>query len=219
MLSDGILILCLINFGFIALLPRKFFKQGAVLSVQFWITAAPLFASPAFLALAYFNLLPPFFSPENPWVHFVAILSIFFSTSSILLMGMSIGTHRQRIHMFHDRQDTSVTHLVTYGPYEYIRHPIYSSYLSALLAAVLFCPQIGTLICFLYGLFILNKTAAEEEKRLARSDEFGAEYRNYMSSTGRFVPPLRAFTLRDDSVAPAIQEPDTKGVRELAENS
>jgi protein-S-isoprenylcysteine O-methyltransferase Ste14 len=197
MLSDGILITCLVNFLFIAILPRKFFKQGAVLSVHFWVTAAPLFASPACLALAYFRVFPPFVDPGDPWVHFISLFSAFFSSISILLMGMSIGAHRQRIHMFHDTQDVSTNHLVTYGPYRFIRHPIYSSYLFALFAALVFCPQYGTVVCFLYGLFVLNKTAADEERRLSASEQFGTEYTEYVKGSGRFLPPLSALTLSE----------------------
>lgn len=195
MRSDGIFLLCLVNSGLIALLPRKFFKQGAVLSRHFWLTAAPLFASPAFLALAYWGILPPLISPEEPIMQLMGLISIFLSSISIMLMGMAIGVHRQRIHMFHDQADIKATHLVTFGPYEVIRHPIYSSYLFALFSTMLFCPQIGTIACFVYGWFVLNRTAADEESRLSSPAAFGQEYVDYMRGSGRFLPPLAKMRL------------------------
>jgi protein-S-isoprenylcysteine O-methyltransferase Ste14 len=199
MINDGILLLCLINFGFIALLPGKFFKQNAQLSVHFWLTAAPLFAAPAFMALAFLGILPPFIGNDNPWGNAIALIGVFFSTFSILLLGMAIGTNRKPLHMFHDQQDKSASHLVTDGAYRWIRHPIYSSYLLALFAALLVCPQIGTLACYVYGIIKFSRTAAKEEERLCQSEDLGREYQEYIKHTGRFLPPLRALRLSKHS--------------------
>jgi len=204
MLNTGILLLCLINFGFIALLPRKFFKQGARLNAHFWLTAAPLFACPAMLALAHFNVLPPWLPPDHPFSVALQLTAVIISCVSIVLLGMAIGTHRIPIHMFHDQDDQKgiTSHLVTYGPYRYIRHPIYSAYLLALFASFIFCPQIGTLICWIYGWIVLNKTGAQEEVKLCASADLGPEYTEYMKYTGRFLPPLSAFTLKSTAEAP-----------------
>lgn len=206
-INTGILLLCLINFGFIALLPRKFFKQGAKLNAHFWLTAAPLFVCPAALAASFLGFLPPWMPPSDPWAHVMGLLAVMVSSISIVMLGMSIGTHRVPIHMFHDEQDKSKpSHLVTYGPYRYIRHPIYSSYLMGLFSALLFCPQIGTALCFLYGVIVLGKTAAQEEVRLSHAEDIGEEYREYMKQTGRFLPPLSAFHMRSSQVAQSKQE-------------
>jgi protein-S-isoprenylcysteine O-methyltransferase Ste14 len=203
MLNPGILLLCLINFGFIALLPRKFFRQGAKLDAQFWLTAAPLFASPAMLALSYLNILRPWIPADEPWSVALGLIAVIISCVSIVLLGMAIGTHRVPIHMFHDKADTTgvTSHLVTYGPYRYIRHPIYSSYLMALVAAFVFCPQAGTLLCWLYGAIVLSSTAAKEEVKLCESSDLGPEYTEYMKHTGRFLPPVSAFTLKSTALS------------------
>lgn len=210
MLNQGVLLLILVNFGFIALLPRKFFKQNAKLNKDFWLTAAPMFACPAFLALAFYDILPPLVAQDSPLGIWLLMLAVCISTISILLLGMSIGTHRVPLHMFHDQADHRPSHLVTYGPYRHIRHPIYSSYLMALFAAMLFCPQAGTIACFIYGWTVLGKTAIKEEKKLCQSDELGLEYTDYMKVTGRFLPPLSA--LRD----PAVAELNTTAASEAA---
>lgn len=198
-MNSGVLLLCLINFGYIALLPRKFFKQGAKLNAQFWLTALPLFVSPAMLALSFFGVLPPWIAPDNPWAEVGIVISVALSTISIVLLGMAIGTHRIPIHMFHDEADTKgASHLVTYGPYRFIRHPIYSSYLLALAAAFFYCPQIGTLAAWVYAIVVLGKTAEGEERRLSQSSEFGDEYVQYMKITGRFLPPFGAFRFTEN---------------------
>lgn len=206
-MNSGILLLCLINFGFIALLPRKFFKQGAKLNAQFWLTALPLFVSPAMLALSFVGILPPWISPENPWAEVGIVASVCLSTISIVLLGMAIGTHRIPIHMFHDEADTKgASHLVTYGPYRFIRHPIYTSYLLALASSFCYCPQIGTLACWFYAIVVLGKTAASEEERLSQSSEFGDEYVQYMKVTGRFLPPFGAFRFTENQSVHQTQE-------------
>ena len=209
-MNSGILLLCLINFGFIALLPRKFFKQGAKLNAHFWLTAAPLFACPAVLALSYVGYLPPLVDPADPWAKFMGLLAVMVSSISIVFLGMAIGTHRIPIHMFHDEKDTKASHLVTWGPYRYVRHPIYSSYLMALFASVLFCPQAGTLLCFIYGVLVLGNTAAKEEVRLSQEEGIGPEYTEYMKYTGRFLPPLSAFTLKNTNKSEAHAESQEK---------
>jgi protein-S-isoprenylcysteine O-methyltransferase Ste14 len=208
-MNSGILLLCLINFGFIALLPRKFFKQGAKLNAHFWLTAAPLFAAPAVLALTYVGYIPQFIDWNDPWAKVLGLLAVMVSCVSIVFLGMAIGTHRIPIHMFHDEKDTKASHLVTWGPYRYVRHPIYSAYLMALFASLLFSPSIGTLACFIYGVVVLGSTAAKEEVKLSQEEEIGPEYVEYMKYTGRFLPPLSAFTLQNTHKQPTEAQEKT----------
>lgn len=193
-MSDVALTLCLINFGYIALLPRKFFKRGSKLTWQWWATAWPLFAMPALIALHYGGHLPTFFSHDRELQPFLPVLSVYssvFSTLSLVVVGMSVGTHRVPIYMFHDTEDAGQTkHLVTWGPYQWIRHPLYASYVYALIAGFMYAPSWATLVTLIYGYAALNYTAASEEKRLSGHDEFGDQYRDYIKATGRFWPPL-----------------------------
>lgn len=191
-MSDVALTLCLLNFGYIALLPRKFFKRGSKLTWQWWATAWPLFAMPALIALHYWHILPTFFRFESPWLPVLSIYSTLMSTLSLVVVGMAIGTHRVPLYMFHDAEDaTSKTkHLVTWGPYQWIRHPLYASYVYALIGGFMFAPSFFTLATMVYGILALNHTASKEETRLSGHDEFGDEYRSYITRTGRFWPPL-----------------------------
>lgn len=82
--------------------------------------------------------------------------------------------------------------LVTRGPYRYVRHPVYASFVAIV---------IGTALVFrsfvVGGLSVMlivtgRWWANAEERLLASSEGFGGAYRAYAARTGRFLPRLRA---------------------------
>lgn len=86
--------------------------------------------------------------------------------------------------------DTVVTRkehtLVTSGPYRFVRHPFYLAFFLAIaggsmVAANWFVLVSGLIPC----LFLVIRTKIEEARLIER---FGDEYRNYMTTTGRFWP-------------------------------
>ena len=88
--------------------------------------------------------------------------------------------------------DTVVTRkhhtLVTTGPYRWVRHPFYLTFVMVVIAdssiaANWFFALTGVLCLAL----IVLRTAKEEENLIAR---FGDDYREYMRTTGRFFPRL-----------------------------
>jgi protein-S-isoprenylcysteine O-methyltransferase Ste14 len=86
--------------------------------------------------------------------------------------------------------DTVVTRqehtLVTTGPYRYVRHPFYLSFLIAVIGGSIVTANwylfLSSLLPFV---FLVARTRIEEEKLVER---FGDEYRQYMAKTGRFWP-------------------------------
>jgi protein-S-isoprenylcysteine O-methyltransferase Ste14 len=88
--------------------------------------------------------------------------------------------------------DTVVTRknhtLVTTGPYRFVRHPFYLAFAVAVVGGSLVT---ANWFLFLAGLlpfgFLLARTPIEEENLVER---FGAPYRDYMRTTGRFLPRL-----------------------------
>ena len=91
--------------------------------------------------------------------------------------------------------------LVEEGPYRFIRHPFYSSYLLAWFAAPVATAQIWLLPAVALMLAIYLKAAAQEEKKFSLSPLAGA-YGEYRSRTGSFIPnPLKllARTARRDT--------------------
>ena len=79
--------------------------------------------------------------------------------------------------------------LVRSGPYRWVRHPIYSGMILAMLGTALVRHQVRGLIAvvLLYAGFKI-KSKIEEQTMAAT---FGAEYAEYASTTGAIVPRLR----------------------------
>jgi protein-S-isoprenylcysteine O-methyltransferase Ste14 len=79
--------------------------------------------------------------------------------------------------------------LVTHGPYRWVRHPLYTvgsaTFIGfSLLAANWFIPTMLVLAMSV----LLKRTPIEEAQLIER---FGDEYRQYMQTTGRYLPRLK----------------------------
>ena len=193
-MNEAILFIYLLNFVFIGLLPKLFFRKDGSYNLMWWLTASPFFLCTLFLLLSFAGYIPRLTGYGNSTARVFELVSVPFTVASVALIFFTLGTHRIPIALWHQENDAP-KHIVTYGAYRWIRHPFYASFLLALFGALLFCPQWGTLITFIQGFVILNRTAAREEKRLCAS-QFGAEYAEYVRRTGRFWP---RFGARDET--------------------
>ncbi len=82
-------------------------------------------------------------------------------------------------------------HLVCNGPYRFVRHPFYCSYLLTWLAGgvATLNPWLGLTFIAMFVLYLI--AAVNEEKKFAASPLAG-DYANYCGATGRFLPrPLK----------------------------
>lgn len=77
--------------------------------------------------------------------------------------------------------------LVVSGPFHYIRHPFYTSYLIFWFAT---CFATTSSVCWVGPLTLLTcyVVAARREERLMADGDLGAEYASYASRTGMFFP-------------------------------
>ncbi len=83
------------------------------------------------------------------------------------------------------------TELVTGGPFELVRNPIYSAMLPTVFGLVLMVPSVVAIAAFLTLLVALEmQVRLVEEPYLLQV--YGDEYRSYASRVGRFVPGLGA---------------------------
>jgi protein-S-isoprenylcysteine O-methyltransferase Ste14 len=75
------------------------------------------------------------------------------------------------------------------GPYRYVRHPFYSSYMVAFVGVAIAFPSfIVSGVCLLnIGLFLYM---AFDDERVLVSSALGADYRAYRGRTGMLVPGL-----------------------------
>jgi len=85
--------------------------------------------------------------------------------------------------------------LVTWGPYRYIRHPMYTAFFLLTIGMGLLSAN-GLIGAGVLGVCILILFRVHtEEEMMARA--FGERYRQYAATTGRFLPRLRGPALPD----------------------
>ena len=183
-----LVILLLVNFTYIGILPRIFFKKDGRYNLMWWMTAGPLFLNAILIFCQQMGWLQ--FEPlwTLPLVGEIAVVIL--SAFSIGMISYTMGTHRVPLALWHQNNDAPVN-IVTWGAYKYIRHPFYSSFITAQIASILLLPHVVTIAGMIWCLVILNRTAAREEGNLSASS-FGAEYQTYMKGTGRFFPKFGA---------------------------
>ncbi len=159
-----------------------FFRNDGEYNLRWLATGAPFFVVPALLLLGRLDILHIKFISNTQYI------AVPLAVISIALIGMTIGTHRIPLALWHQDSDAP-EELVTWGPYARIRHPFYTSFILAFIAATIAFPHPSTLFCLVYGTIALTVTAVREERRLALS-AFGTEYVAYQAVTGRFFPRI-----------------------------
>jgi len=75
------------------------------------------------------------------------------------------------------------------GPYRYVRHPVYASYVIAFAALIAAMPSAWSVAIFALNAALFTHAAFDDERSLARS-ELAADYARYRRATGMFVPRL-----------------------------
>lgn len=91
--------------------------------------------------------------------------------------------------------------LVTYGPYRWVRHPLYTAWLIFFSSLFLITANwvIGILGVSLEAFVMLIRTSREEAML---QDTFGDQYRDYMARTGRFFPRISCVFFRESKRHP-----------------
>ena len=104
---------------------------------------------------------------------------------AVLLVWASFRLGRFFVHEAAIAQDHA---LVTSGPYQLVRHPVYSGYLALLLGSGVAALNVGLLLLWPLSLLgILVQAGSEEQLLRAR---FGSDYERYADRTGQLVPRL-----------------------------
>jgi protein-S-isoprenylcysteine O-methyltransferase Ste14 len=78
--------------------------------------------------------------------------------------------------------------LVTFGPYRWVRHPLYTVGTSFFLSLGLLVDSWFIIVLAVLAFVLLAIRTTDEEAKLI--EKFGDEYRRYMLRTGRFLPRL-----------------------------
>lgn len=107
---------------------------------------------------------------------------------SLALFWMSVSENRRRPLSLAYSLD-SPAHLVTTGPYRWVRHPFYTSYLLAWTAGCVASGQMLLVVTVLVMMVLYWRAAALEEHKFDDSP-LAHEYAAYRNATGRFLPRL-----------------------------
>ena len=79
--------------------------------------------------------------------------------------------------------------LCTDGPYRYVRHPLYASYITAFVAVFVLRPTLLAAVVLVLNLVFFTYGAVRDERAL-ESGPFAADYVAYKARVGRFFPRL-----------------------------
>jgi len=164
-----------------------FFRKGRH-SVAWFMTLLPFLLSAGVLVAFQTARVPALLPPEAPIYPALQIVATVLCAGAIALFAYTVGTHRVPPPMWHQSDDLP-TEVVTWGAYQYVRHPFYSSYFLYYTGLALLAPAWPTFALVLYAYAMLYYTAVKEERQLAESRHANA-YARYMQRTGRFFPPL-----------------------------
>lgn len=137
------------------------------------------------LVLGGFILYTPgwsFFPPFSGILQLVAAFALFLG-----LILLTVGAYLTGKYVFSRLPEERP--LLQVGPYRYVRHPIYLSFILTDAGFLLLAQNVAMLPLLLGFLLVAFSDLNPEEEELAR--RYGAEYRAYESRTGRFLPRFR----------------------------
>lgn len=137
----------------------------------------------------------------------VAVI-VFWPQPVTALLGVGIGFFIVSLYFFfgavaahrHDRPGfafvkTPPISFVSHGPYRFVRHPIYTSYLLAFFALTCLSAVPVALLAALW-LGWMYYLAAREEEQSFDDSPYAEEYEAYRARTGMFFPRPRSFVRR-----------------------
>jgi protein-S-isoprenylcysteine O-methyltransferase Ste14 len=178
------LLACLSSFTWAV---RKFFVKPEQKTRGLRITLLAGFSC----AIANFAAIALMPEPKLPAV----LLGVALYCLSLAIFWWTIASHRSKPLAACFSKDEQL-HLVQHGPYRFMRHPFYCSYLLTWSAGAVATLNIWLAGAFV-GMFVLYLTAAREEEKKFASSNLGDAYASYCSSTGQFFPnPLKLMTNR-----------------------
>jgi protein-S-isoprenylcysteine O-methyltransferase Ste14 len=137
--------------------------------------------------LVLYALRPPFLRalsfPLPGWLRWIGFALGISSLTMVAWSQAELGRHWSAQLQLREGHE-----LVISGPYQWIRHPLYTAglgYVAGLALVSASWPFIG--LAFLVAVGLLVRVPKEEAMLI---EKFGDEYRNYIRRTGRFLPRL-----------------------------
>ena len=152
------------------------------------------FTLPAVKALVLLSALgAALFASQYPWMRFplsrplLSLLAIIFFAAGIALRLWAVRTLGRYFTVRITIQEGQ--HVITSGPYRYVRHPSYTALFILVFGAAFLIDNIGSAIAiFLFmGIALALRIRYEERELLAT---FGEEYQQYAAEHARIIPHI-----------------------------
>lgn len=115
-----------------------------------------------------------------------AVICLFFYLSGLILFWWSIATAKKLDFAFSDK----VGKILKVGPFSYVRHPFYLSYLLVWAGSTLLFNSISLWVTLIYLLTFYITSAKTEEKVISNS-KYSKEYHQYSQNVGMFIPRIK----------------------------
>lgn len=112
--------------------------------------------------------------------------TIFLHAFSLVLFWWAIFTARGLDFAFSDK----VGNIVTTGPFRFVRHPFYSSYILVWVGNTLLFNSLILWITLLYLMAFYFLSARKEERVILQSEQ-SSTYRKYIQNVGMFLPRIK----------------------------
>jgi protein-S-isoprenylcysteine O-methyltransferase Ste14 len=112
----------------------------------------------------------------------------FISLAFVLFIWSVKHSEKKKLSLAFDK-DMKIEGIITSGPWKFIRHPFYVSYIAFWFACALGTAQLSSIAVFSTLLFIYVYSAVNEERAL-KGGRYGIEYIKYRDNAGFFLPKL-----------------------------
>ncbi|HEU4614628.1 MAG TPA: isoprenylcysteine carboxylmethyltransferase family protein, partial [Kofleriaceae bacterium] len=154
----ALFVLSFLGFLLMFSLPRIFFRADGRKHLRWWITGAPFGLATIGLWLAWFGISPHLTSGAA-LAAVLDIIGMLATVVAIALIAATLATHRVPLALWHqDGEQNAPMHIVTYGPYGFVRHPFYVSFILLLVGAAFIARDMVTLAALPLGVLVLDWT-------------------------------------------------------------
>lgn len=147
----------------------------------------------ALILYIFFPFLLPFVQLLFPdWLRWIGVIIGFISLAFFWWVHSALGREFSKTLTIQDQHT-----LITDGPYRRIRHPMYATLILYFLSWFLISANALLFLAWILLVIFMVARIPREEAMLI--DQFGDEYKQYMSQTGRLLPPFRKKKTSEDS--------------------
>ncbi len=130
----------------------------------------------------FYSPVLSFFNPYDQYLQSIGTIAL---SASLLIMTWAASFLVRYVYGRPPEQRP----LLRKGPYRFVRHPVYLSFILFGIGTVLASLNFLMLITLSYMAFMAYTYQAEEERELPQ--KYGEEYEEYVKSTGGFLPRIR----------------------------